>query len=532
MEETENATNQSKRLKPDRIKPILKSHFLKRNYDGSATPQNHTIADFVRYRCALSKVSQPKLLYFACWNNKDALVIENNFCKFTNWLKDIGPTELENLVAPLFCYMYLELRKRGMMEYASTFFAKYSDTLDLKKCDDSVSELIATIANGFDANGAQDIFGSNKYSVQISSKACWLLKSFLASCHIVFLQMLTLWLEIEEVSSDDEDEEDEDSKSSRKKIKLEKIRALAKKHSADDLFAVKLNEVDENVTYGLIDGYNGTVVYSHSNAAHIRSIGTMRKQLKRERCEKITMRHHSQPITDIAIVKRHNLLATASLDHTVCLFDLNNHTKHNVLQGHTYPVYSLACSNDGNYLISGSYDATIRLWSLNTNTTVRLYAGHKHEITNLDFHPNSLYFASASADRVVRMWTTATPTPVRLFYGSEGPIYSAKFSPNGRLIACASEDKLRVWDLASSKQLLEIKCGTKPVTRVCWSADQSSLATGSIDGVVQKWDISKLLANPAQAEHCKPIACAKLESRLLNLDYSNGIFYCLTIKRK
>lgn len=533
MDESRKETsNKSKRLKAERLKQIIRAYMQRRNY--VTTPANRSIQEHVRLQYTLTKASQPGLLYFACWNSKDALLIDSSFCKFITWLRDIqlriGPTELDNLIAPLFCYMYLELLKKGLLDYATSFFATYIESLDPGNCDNSVSELIAAIAtNGFDVNGVRDIFRSNKYCVQLSSTACGLLRDFLASCHVVFLQMLTLWLDVEEVPSDDDEEVVEVVPDTRRRI--QRVRAIAQKHSADAMVVVDIKNVDDDVSCGLIDGFNGNVVYSHSNAVHIRAVGTLRTVLKREGCKEITMRYHSRPITDMKLVERHNFLATASLDNTVCLYDLDDHTRHSALIGHTYPIYSVASSHDGNYLTSGSYDSTVRLWSLDAGTTLRLYAGHKLEITDLHFHPNSLYFASASADRVVRMWTIAVPTPVRLFYGSVGPIYSVRFSPNGRLIAFAGEDKLRVWDLASSKQLFAIKCGVKPVTHVCWSTDQSSLVTGSLDGVVRKWNMSKLLANPAKAKHCKPVVTRKLQTRLLNLEYSNGIFHCLTIRK-
>lgn len=535
MDETRRETsNKSKRLKADRMKQIIRSYIQRRNY--VSAPANRTFHEFVRMQYTLTKVSQPGLLYYACWNSKDALLIDSSFCKFITWLRDIqmrvGPTELDNLIAPLFCYMYLELLKKGLLDYATSFFATYIESLDPGNCDNSVSELIAAIAtNGFDVNGVRDVFRSNKYCVQLSSTACGLLRDFLARCHVVFLQMLTLWLEIEEVPSEDDDDEEVVEVLPTNRRKIQRARTIAKKHSTDALLIVDIKNVHENVTCGLLDAYNGNVMYSHNNAVHIRAAGTFRTVLERENCKEITMRYHSRPIVDMKLVEKHNFLATASLDNTVCLYDLDDHTSHSALIGHTHPVYSLASSYDGNYLSSGSYDSTIRLWSLATQSTLRLYAGHKLEITDLHFHPNSLYFASASADRVVRMWTIAVPTPVRLFYGSVGPVYSVRFSPDGRLIAFAGEDKLRVWDLASSKQLLTLKCGSKPVTHVCWSADQRSLVTGSLDGVVRKWNMSNLLANPANAKHCKPVVKRKLYTRLLNLDYSNGVFHCLTIRK-
>lgn len=534
-------SNKAKRLKLDRIKQIACSYLQKRNYS-NVIPEEYYLKEYMRFRTAINKVSQPNVLFFACWNNKEALVIDNNYNKFISWLKEVkmksGPTGLDNLAGPLFCYMYLELLRKGLSEQAGAFFRMHISSIDLQKCDDNVKELISAAANNAtELNGIRDTFRSNKYTVRLSSAACILLKKFLLSkCHIVFLQMLALWFQIHEIKEiEDEDKEDEETEDVGEKMEtkcdLSTFKSRFRKPlivSPNDIYSIQISNVKEDVTCGLINRNSGTVVYCHSNSTHVRSIRTL-KTLHNESCKEMVLRNHTGPIYDIEMVKKYNLLVTASFDRTIYVCNLQNYTKHDIFRGHTYPVYSISSSSNGAYLVSGSYDATIRLWSLQKSRTLRVYAGHKQEITHLDFHPNSAYFASCSADKAVRMWTVSDPMPVRLFYGSEGPIYCVKFSPNGRLIACGGEDKLRVWDLLSSKQLIEVKCGKEPVTEICWSADQNTLVTGSIGGIVRKWNMRGLLANPTDTKLHEPSSSFTIpHSKILHIECTNETFNCLT----
>lgn len=549
MDETrKEVSNKAKRLKTDRIKHVMAVYYQKRNYK-CLMPQDMSLEEFLRFKTVNSKVSQPNILFFACWNNKEALVIDSNYCKFISWLKEVkvknGPTDLDNLTGPLFCYMYLELLRKDLVDQATAFFRLHVSSVDKSKCDTSVKELITAIAsNAVELNGIKDTFRSNKYVVHLSPVSCKLLKRFiLAKCHVVFLQMLALWFQIHER----EEEDEAPSSENKQEIPVKNVMCnghifsyttdieeqIARiKSESSRLYTVQLNNVKHDITCGIISRNNGFVAYCHNNSTHIRSLATLRT-LKQAKHNEIIFRNHTGRIYDITIADKHNLLITASFDRNISLYNLNNYTRHGILKGHNYPVYSLATSGNGAYLISGSYDATIRLWSLQRNNTLRVYSGHRQEITSLDFHPNSVYFASSSADKAVRMWTVSAAMPVRLLYGSEGPVYCVRISPNGRLIACSGEDKvLRVWDILASKQLVELKCGREPVTEICWSGDQKSLLTGSLNGIVCTWNMDRILKNPTDTSLHEPLSCSSLNSKLLHVEYSQESFACLIGQNK
>src|SRR2546423_344934 len=80
----------------------------------------------------------------------------------------------------------------------------------------------------------------------------------------------------------------------------------------------------------------------------------------------LTLRHtlqgHSQEITRIAWSPVGDILASASHDKTIRLWDAQAGQLLHILEGHSDAVYSVAWSPDGHILASGSHDKTIRLW--------------------------------------------------------------------------------------------------------------------------------------------------------------------------
>src|SRR5262249_37144979 len=118
---------------------------------------------------------------------------------------------------------------------------------------------------------------------------------------------------------------------------------------------------------------------------------------------------------------------------------------------------------------------------------------HAEGVTCAVFAPDGKTVITASHDSTLRAWDTATGKELRRFVGHRGPVRQIALSPNGALLASWGEiaeeqDHIRIWDVAKSKELLQLDLPQRWVDSLAWASDSKTLAIGGDEGNVQIWD--------------------------------------------
>lgn len=126
------------------------------------------------------------------------------------------------------------------------------------------------------------------------------------------------------------------------------------------------------------------------------------------------------------------------------------------LQGHKKEIYTIAWSPTGPttaspnaplLLASASYDTSVKLWELERGNCIMSLTKHQELVCSVTFSPDGKYLASGSYDRALNVWSTQTGTLVHSFHGN-GAIFEVQWSPRGdKLAACFSDNTLCVLDV-------------------------------------------------------------------------------------
>ena len=113
---------------------------------------------------------------------------------------------------------------------------------------------------------------------------------------------------------------------------------------------------------------------------------------------------HQQPVVQVGFSPNGRLIASASFDKSVRLWDAATGKFVVTLRGHVERVYQVCWSADSRFLLSGSKDSTLKCWAMRTYKAAEDLPGHADEVFSVDWSPDGEKVASGGRDRALRIW--------------------------------------------------------------------------------------------------------------------------------
>lgn len=116
------------------------------------------------------------------------------------------------------------------------------------------------------------------------------------------------------------------------------------------------------------------------------------------------MTGHQALINEVLFSPDTRLIASASFDKSVKLWDGKTGKYLASLRGHVSAVYQIAWSADSRLLVSGSSDSTLKVWDVKTAKLAVDLPGHADEVFAVDWSPDGQRVASGGKDKCLRIW--------------------------------------------------------------------------------------------------------------------------------
>ena len=163
--------------------------------------------------------------------------------------------------------------------------------------------------------------------------------------------------------------------------------------------------------------------------------------------------------TSVAFSPDGRRIATGTIERTVQIWDLSDHTRGLALRGHSGAVMDVAFSPDGHRLVSGSLDSTVRVWNTTTAapTTVTLPASRGPAMLSED---GSVTAVSAQPG-TISAFPTRTPKNATTLHNAPASPELLEVSAGGRGVVATAGDseKIHWW---------RTEAGDKPTVLECW----------------------------------------------------------------
>ncbi|KAA1469359.1 miller-Dieker lissencephaly protein [Dentipellis sp. KUC8613] len=168
---------------------------------------------------------------------------------------------------------------------------------------------------------------------------------------------------------------------------------------------------------------------------------------------------HRSPVSKVAFHPTYSLLASASEDATVKIWDWETGEFERTLKGHTKAVQDVDFDHKGNLLVTCSSDMFIKIWdSQNEWKNTKTFPGHEHVVSSVRFLPGDQQIVSASRDRTIRVFDVASTHLVRTINGHGEWVRCITPSDDGRLLASSSNDQTaRIWDPLTGESKMELR---------------------------------------------------------------------------
>ena len=214
---------------------------------------------------------------------------------------------------------------------------------------------------------------------------------------------------------------------------------------------------------------------------------------------------HESRIWDLNCSKKSKLLASASGDSTIKIWNINSNLFEEkrekrikciqtIKNNEKYDFYCVKIHPDEKHLIGSGYDSTIKLYDIETNSLVQNFNGHNSSIATILFNAYGNLIISGSKDSTIKFWDIRSSICLKTFSQHLGEITSIELNKSGsNLLSCSKDNSNRLWDLKLMKPIQKFKGHQntyKNHIKASFGSNEQIIFGGSEDGFIYAWDVN------------------------------------------
>ncbi len=192
---------------------------------------------------------------------------------------------------------------------------------------------------------------------------------------------------------------------------------------------------------------------------------------------------HEAAVNSVVFIDEHRL-ASAGDDYSVRIWDRTS-GKRKLLGRHKAKIMALAVASDQSLLATASWDGTIGLWPLDDSGDVSFLSGHKSGVNDVAFSADGALLYSASTDGTIRTWDVSGRSEKRLMLRHGFGVNVMTLNHRRGWLAYGAVDGVtRVIDLSTDKQIADFTLERRPILSISQTDSGDKIAVGDGDGFI------------------------------------------------
>jgi len=243
---------------------------------------------------------------------------------------------------------------------------------------------------------------------------------------------------------------------------------------------------------------------------------------------------HREDINAVSYSYDGDVVASASSDSSIIIWDSTDLTKRSTLTGMDQPVVSLAFNAQGDFLAAGGAKRLVKLWDLKTGRIRHTFGSHSQKASGVKFFYNTPGLVTCSLDHTIKQWDVLNGKNVKTLQSISAVTTMEMTYEDAMVISGHSDGHVRIWSLSGAELLNDLDYlhhEQTQVTAVVLSNDANKLMTYGRDNSITIVDLRtyQVLHKLTHSDlsngfaHNKP--CWSADDRFVVAGSKNGSIY-------